>query len=413
MNTAIAAVHTMSLVSVIPAKLWTTIRSVLGKVAPATRGLILLWVLWVCFIHLLPVAAARVVRPHLPGPTNWSPQMRAVETPLSRWDSRWYFTIATHGYSYAGPDRESPVRFYPLYPMLMAAAAWTTPLTVMWAGTLVSALALLGTMLLLAHRAREEAGSEAAVTVVQALLFFPSAFILATVYSDGLALFCMLLAVTLARRGRWWGAGLAGAAVALTRSNGFLVLLPLFVLALGMWRSERRWRPLPALLLAVAGAAAFPLYLGLKYGDPLLYLHFHSPGWAQHPRFFPLFLWDVVKAVGTVVTGGGLPRSVQTMSTVVFPLNIGVLVLLAWALVASLRQRKWDDAALLGGGLLLASSAGNLDGAIRYCLLYFPVFLRMGERFAARPILRSIATPVLLAAQTVVVLLFSQWGWVL
>jgi hypothetical protein len=389
------------------------LKSVFARLHPVTRGLIVIWAFWICFVHVLPAASSRFVFPHSPGYSHWLPKMRAVETPLSRWDSRWYFTIATEGYHYDGPDRESQARFYPLYPILMAATAWTTRLTPMWAGTVVSALALLGTLLLLARRAREDGGDTDAYTAVQALLFFPSAFVLTTVYSDSLALFFMVLAVALARRDRWWGAGLAGAGVALTRFIGFLALLPLFVLALRSWRTERRWRPLPGLLLTVAGAAAYPIYLWAKFGDPLIYFRFHTPGWAQHPRFFLFFLWDVVKAIVTVIGGGALPRSVQTMSSTTFPLNVAVLALLLWALIASARRRRWEETALVAGGFLLAISVGNLDGAIRYCLLYFPIFLRLGEVLAARPVVRSIAIPTLLAAQVMLVMQYANWWYVL
>jgi Gpi18-like mannosyltransferase len=394
-------------------KLLSVTRSALARVSPVSRGLILFLAFWICFVHLLPAATSRMVRQHQPGPDHWSPEMRAVQTPLSRWDARWYFTIATKGYSKAGLYEESTVRFYPLYPVFMAATSWVTRTTPLWAGTIVSVLALLGTVLLLARRARENADDEAASAVTQALLFFPSAFILATVYSDSLALFGMVLSVTLARRGQWWGAGLAGAAVSMTRVNGCLVLLPLLVLAIEVWRKERRWRPLPGLLLTMAGAAAFPIYLGCKFGDPLLYLHTRSSGWPQHPRFFLFYLWDVAQAVGTALAGGIVPRNVQTMPMVAFPVNIAVMLVLFWTLAESLRKRRWDDVALMTGGCLFAASVGSLDSLARHGLIYFPIYLRLGETFMAHRTLRSMAMPVFLATQTVLIMLFSHWWFVL
>jgi hypothetical protein len=397
----------------IPAKLWTRLRSAAALLTPTTRGLIILLAFWACFVHLLPSFTSTFVHARRPAPEHWSPAMQAAETPLSRWDARWYFTIATEGYSAAGPGQESTVRFYPLYPLLMAATSRVTGANPLWAGTIVSVLALLGTVLLLARRAQEESGDGRAYAVVQALLFFPSAFILATVYADSLALFGMLLSVELARRERWLGAGIAGAAVSLTRINGCLVLLPLLVLAARSWRGEHRWRPLPALLLTIAGASAFPAYLWLKFDDLLLYFHTRSPGWPQHPRFFGTYLWDVGKAVVTAISTGRVPRSVQTMSLPAFPVNVGVMLILFWALAQSLRKRKWEDVALMAGASLLAASIGSLDSLARYGLIYFPVFLRMGETFEDHPTVRSIAMPVLLGAQTVLVMLFSHWWFLL
>jgi hypothetical protein len=339
--------------------------------------------------------------------------MAAVQTPLSRWDARWYFSIATEGYSYAGPTNESSVRFYPLFPVLMAATKWATGISVFWAGTLVSALALLGTILLLARLARTESGEEAGLATVEALLFFPSAFILATVYSDSIGLCAIVLAVILARRGQWFWAGLAGAAAGMTRVNGVVVVLPLLALAISAWRTDRRWRPFMACLLALLGAAAFPFYLWRKFGDPLLYFHTRPPAWTQHPRFFPLFLWDIAKAAISLIQTGNAPKSVQSMTFRVFPLHLGVLALMFWALVASARKRKWDDTALMAGGCLLATSAGNLDSLARHALIYFPIFLRLGETAATHRNFRLVMSLVFLSTQAVLLTLFVRWIFVL
>lgn len=110
---------------------------------------------WLLFIHVLAFATAGFARVQGPGPMNWSVRVRQIETPLSRWDSRWFFTIATRGYNSAPRGQEGPVRFYPLYPALMAGTGRVTGLSPMWAGTLASALALLGCTLLLGRMGQE------------------------------------------------------------------------------------------------------------------------------------------------------------------------------------------------------------------------------------------------------------------
>ena len=394
-------------------RLSTLARAAAARLRTPVGGLVLLFAFWICLVHLLPVVTSGSQLLRGPAPEQWSPQMRAIQTPLSRWDARWYFTIASHGYDYAGPNRESTIRFYPLYPMAMAATSWLTRASLMWAGTLVSAAALLGTLLLLARRTREESGDETAAATAECLLCFPSAFILATVYAEGLTLFAMVLAVTLARRQRWWGAGLAGAAAGMTRVNGWLVILPLLVLAANAWRAGRRWRPLGALGLVLLGACAFPIYLWWKFGDPLLYLHTRPPNWMQHPRFFLCFLWDVAKAAVTALAGGQIPRSVQGMPPFAFPVNVGVLVLMFWALVASVRKRRWDDSAFMAGACLFATSVGNLDSTARHGLICFPIFLRLGEAAAANRTVRQVLLLGFVALQTVLLLRYTHWNFVL
>ena len=380
---------------------------------PAVRTLIALGLFWICFVHLVPSLSSGLLVDKRILADGWPQQMAAVQTPLSRWDARWYFTIASDGYSFAGTKNESTVRFYPLYPMLMAATKWATGISLLWAGTLVSALALLVVLVLLVGRARAETGDEAGMTTVEAILFFPSAFVLASVYAESIGLLAILLSTVLARRGRWLAAGLAGALAGMSRVNGCLVLLPLLVLAPGAWRAGRRWRPGIALVLAALGAAAFPAYLWRKFGDPFLYFHTRPAAWPQNPRFFALYLWDIGKAMVSFIQMGYVPKGVQGMTSNMFPVNVGVLILMFWTLAASVRKRKWDDAAFMAGACLFATSVGSLDSLARHSLIYFPMYLRLGETAAAHRTFRLGMCLVFLSTQAVLLTLFVRWIFVL
>jgi hypothetical protein len=199
----------------------------------------------------------------------------------------------------------------------------------------------------------------------------------------------------------------------MSRVNGVLVVLPLLVVGISAWRVDRRWRPFLACLLALLGAAVFPVYLWWKFGDPLLYFHTRPPAWTQHPRFFVLYLWDIAKAVGSMITTGTVPKSVQSMTSRVFPVNVGVLVLMFWTLVASVRKRKWEDAAFMAGACLFAASTGNLDSLARHSLIYFPIYLRLGEIAAAHRTFRLGMSLVFLSTQAVLLTMFVRWVFVL
>jgi len=401
----------MSFVKAALAKLAQLFRA--GRPSPFVRVLLALGLFWLCFVHVLPSLSSGLLIGKNAIAYGWTPQMAAEQTPLTRWDARWYHAIASNGYYTAGPDKEGSVRFYPLFPMMMAATKWLTGFQLFWSGTLVSALTLLGTLVLLAKRAREETSEEAGMATAEALLFFPSAFILASAYSESVTLFATVLAVVLARRGRWLGAGLAGAAAAMGRVNGVLVVLPLLALAISAWRADRRWKPAVAVAFASLGAAAYPAYLWGKFGDPLLYFHTRPPWWSQHPRFFVLFLWDIAKAALDMVSTGTVPKAVQTMNARVFPIHVAVLVLMGWALWASVRKRKWDDAAFMAGACLFATSVGNLDSMARYSLIYYPMYLRLGETAAAHRTFRLGLALVFLSTQAVLLTMFVRWVFVL
>src|SRR5262249_60087217 len=96
-----------------------------------------------------------------------------------------------------------------------------------------------GLLMLLAFErlARLDLSPEQARTSRLLLLFAPPAFVLFAPYSESLFLLCVVLCLLMARRGRWWLAGAAGALAALTRQQGVFLALPL---AWELWEAGGR-----------------------------------------------------------------------------------------------------------------------------------------------------------------------------
>ncbi|MGD0013578.1 MAG: hypothetical protein ABSD56_04015 [Bryobacteraceae bacterium] len=174
-----------------------------------------------------------------------------------RFDTLFYVHIAQYGY-----DRPEAVVFYPLYPLLLRAAA---PLTgsALAAAPLVSTVAvfflLWGVHRLLALDL--DRGAAARATMFYAI--WPVAFMFFAGYAEGLVAALIVWTLYFARTGRWWAAGLCGFAAPLAKAIGALVILPLAVL---VWKDRTR-RTLPA-LLCLAGPLAFPAWLAAT-GRPL------------------------------------------------------------------------------------------------------------------------------------------------
>ena len=151
-----------------------------------------------------------------------------------RWDTGWFLRIAREGYGYYEAGKESPVAFFPLYPMLVGALSRASVPDV-WAGLLVSNVALyVGAALTCSMWEREYGSVRVARNGIVLLLVWPASFFLSMVYSDGL--FVALLAGTLSagRSGRWRTAGTLGFLLGLTRSVGALILVPLILEAWGV-----------------------------------------------------------------------------------------------------------------------------------------------------------------------------------
>ena len=203
---------------------------------------------------------------------------------LARWDTFFYYTIATDGYSWdAAVFRHYNVVFFPLYPMLMrwgGAALGGHPLL---AGLIVSLTAFAGALVLLYRLALLELGDDHAWRVILLISTFPYALYFSAVYTESLFLLLSVGAFYAMRRGRLGWAAVCGLAAGLTRPNGFWLALPLALLA--VWPPDRdRQRSSPrrpislplALLVACVpaiGVTIFSSYLQLRFGDALAWVH--------------------------------------------------------------------------------------------------------------------------------------------
>ncbi|HEX2848988.1 MAG TPA: hypothetical protein VHN98_00475, partial [Acidimicrobiales bacterium] len=121
-------------------------------------------------------------------PVQGYPQHRFFEG-WTRWDTGWYFSIATQGYRYFGPGVQASVAFFPAYPLAMRFADVVVPGDALAAGVVVTyALGLLSVVLFW-RWCRAAIRSDAVPLAVAVLVLWPCAFFLyGAVYSDALFL---------------------------------------------------------------------------------------------------------------------------------------------------------------------------------------------------------------------------------
>jgi Mannosyltransferase (PIG-V) len=214
----------------------------------------------------------------------WRVSSHEVGNLLARWDTFFYYTIATDGYSWdPAVFRHYNVVFFPLYPALIrcgGAALGGHPLL---AGLLISLTAFAGALVLLYRLARLEIGDDYAWRVILLISTFPYALYFSAVYTESLFLFLSVGAFYAMRRGRLGWTALCGLMAGLTRPNGFWLALPLALLAVrppardATGESDRPAVSLPLALLVAAvpivGVTIFSTYLQLRFGDALAWVH--------------------------------------------------------------------------------------------------------------------------------------------
>ena len=200
---------------------------------------------------------------------------------FDRWDAGYYTTIAAHGY----PRAPAPLRvFFPGYPLVVRVAHDLTGggLTYSQAGCIVSWSAMVAASLLLFGLVDRRFGSRAALVSVVLFCWFPTSCFLLAPYSEALFILEILMVVTLIERGGWWPAALVGGFASATSPAGVVLAIAIVIAALigcrGLWRTAGYG------LASVWGLAAYTVFLGVHFGDPLAYVT-EEGNWHRLTRF--------------------------------------------------------------------------------------------------------------------------------
>ncbi|MBL8924551.1 MAG: hypothetical protein JNJ54_37220 [Myxococcaceae bacterium] len=240
---------------------------------------------WLLFLAMGAVAAASLG--HLAKPSFLEGAQDLPGLPfvaLSRWDSGWYGGIADNGY-WLTPGQQSPVAYFPLYPLIIRAVAWLG--VNRWiAGSLVSLVAGVSALLVF-HRWLTRVAPAQAATAWLVLVSYPYAcYLYGVVYSDALFLLLVVSAFVSLEEDRPLLAAVFGALATACRPVAPALVLGLVVRSL----ERRRSAGLPiravdlAPVFAGLGLGAYMLFLHQRFGDALAFAHVQdAPGWGNTP----------------------------------------------------------------------------------------------------------------------------------
>src|SRR4051812_8969626 len=221
----------------------------------------------------------------------WRVSSHEIANLLARWDTFFYYTIATDGYHWdPAVFLHYNVVFFPLYPLLMRWGGVLLGGHPLLAGLIVSVTAFGGALAVLQRLARLELGDDYSWRVILLISTFPYALYFSAVYTESLFLLLSVGAFYAMRRGRLGWVALCGLAAGVTRPNGFWLALPLALLALSpqaqdsgdagsrsswriVWPAGRGWLVLLAAAAPIAGVAIFSGYLQWRFGDPIAWVH--------------------------------------------------------------------------------------------------------------------------------------------
>ena len=203
------------------------------------------------------------------------PAAHEVAPDLFRFDAKYYLQIADEGYAYDGrPDSSPNIVFAPMFPMLVRGASALTPLSSVDAGFLLNKLLLVGAVFFWLLYLAGQLGFNSALAILLASVTSAGAYSLHALYSESTLLFFMGLCFWAHAREKWWLAALACAAMSASRLTAFPVAV-VFAVDFGIKAFRNRSVPAVALerlsyaALCVCGTAAYLVYIGRTFGDPL------------------------------------------------------------------------------------------------------------------------------------------------
>lgn len=307
---------------------------------------------------------------------------------LMAWDAGWYAAIAEHGY---GGVAEEALRFFPLWPGL-GQLGHLVGVPVAWTLGIGASLAFLAGLVVFDQlgAAVGMVGRERAVSI-WLMSLAPGAVATVLGYAEGflvlLASACLCLLYRSPPRleaARWASIAGLGFLAGLTRPVGLLLAVPIGIEA---WRQRSGARLLPLQALAAAspllGTAAYLLWVGSAFGDPLLPLRIQTEAGRHGALGDPIS--GLVHAVSLAASG-----------------HLSALVHLAWVAAAVVaiwvgrRAVPLSATSLSVAVVLLALCGSNLDSFERYLLASPPLFLAAAAALRSKRI--SITVCMVLGA---------------
>jgi len=317
---------------------------------------------------------------------------------LLAWDGQWYERIARHGYA---PISRSALRFFPLYPLLGRALGYVLGGMFDVAFLVLANVPALLFAVLLVRLVRREGGDQAAAgRAAWFVALVPPGFVLVFAYAEAIA-GCLAVAMFLTLRSkRWWWAATAGFFSGLTRPSGVLLAAPAVVEGLrgvrGLSASEAAGR-LAAVAAPFAGVGTYLIWVGARFGHPMLPLDIQQRSWLRDGFLNPaVALWRSARAAFSGHFGG---------NGIHFPLLVVAIVLV----VVVCRRWPLSYGAYAAVTLVVALSAHRLGSVERYCFSTFPFVLgivsltrsrrvELGVLVASGACMAGLATLALLGA---------------
>lgn len=319
-----------------------------------------------------------------------------------RWDALWYLKIAEHGYRAV-----DSLAFFPTFPLLIRAVHDVTRLPFALSALLLSNAMCLGFLFAFWALVSEHFGEPVRRRALFAALSFPTAFFMSAAYTESTFLFLSVMVFWLARRQKFWWAGLFAMGATLTRNEGAFTVVPI----LWNYYQARGWK-VRWDLLAVFGIplamAGFMYFQWRHFGNPLAFVDSQS-AWGRH------ITWPWVGmalAVGRIWHGSSLQAS-----SVLSMIDLSSALMSAGVWLYSRKRLPVDWMIYWAVLWLVDVSAPSPYGRSpllsmsRLVLILFPMYVGLGI-LTENPTWQRSMNWLFPLLQAVFFTIFATWHWI-
>ncbi len=332
--------------------------------------------------------------------------------PWVRFDGIYFRALAQYGYAEASrlvryqQGFAFLTAFFPLFPLLISLAAPLFAYDYTAASVVVPQALTCLALIALFKLVELDFSRRVAWLTLLCLVVFPTSFFLLAPYSETLFLLLVVITFYFYRRRRFLPAGAAGLLASATRIMGPLVCGALLLALARRWWQQTLTRQrgpathslrallhefpdLPFVLLMPLGMLVYLAYLGLNFGDPLLFLRGHASS-----------EWRVSVSLLGPLKSLGLPfynLLARDWTSAAFRMNIfNSAFFYAAIAVAIYAWRKIPFSYSLYALLVIfvPTFDGTLISMPRYLLISFPLFIGMALFLEAHPRARVLLVPL-------------------
>lgn len=308
-------------------------------------------------------------------------------------DGNHYLSIARNGYF------RFQQGFFPLYPILIRITHDISGLPYVFGGLVVTYLSLAGFLVMFHKLLRLDYSQSSSYWTLLWFLALPASFYLVAVYNDSLFLFLAASAFYLARRGRWWLAGLVGMLASLTRVTG-IALFPALVLESMFVLGKRRRGNIAPLMLIPLGMVIYLWYLNIYHGSWKLLMESMAV-WGQDKPVFPgQTLFRYAKALGSMKAIG--------IGTIVGTIDLISVFLSGYLFGAGGKHWRPSYQVFSLVVIFIPLFSGTFLGMPRYFIHAFPLVILLSRIFYHRKTLGVIVMAILIMLELYLLAYFSQ-----